>query len=80
MSAAVGISNAETRERETLQEMFNDAYERCRTNPMDGVAFNIQDFHTAIQKYDFNSEIGTKVSSPLPLIFYYLFVNILFMF
>jgi small subunit ribosomal protein S1 len=59
--SATGISNAKTRDREKLKELFSDAYERCRTSPMEGVAFNIEDFHTAIEKYDFNSEIGTKV-------------------
>lgn len=57
----VGVPTAETRERARLKEMFEDAYERCRTAPMEGVAFNVEDFHTAIQEYDFNSEIGTKV-------------------
>ncbi|KAI3459187.1 hypothetical protein Pfo_015850 [Paulownia fortunei] len=60
-AAAVAITNAQTRERMKLKEMFEEAYERCRTAPMEGVAFTIEDFHTAIDKYDFNSEIGTKV-------------------
>ncbi|KAG8370578.1 hypothetical protein BUALT_Bualt14G0131700 [Buddleja alternifolia] len=60
-AAAVAITNAQTRERMKLKEMFEEAYERCRTAPMEGVAFTIEDFHAAIEKYDFNSEIGTKV-------------------
>lgn len=60
-AAAVAITNAQTRERMKLKEMFEDAYERCRTAPMEGVAFTVEDFHTAFEKYDFNSEIGTKV-------------------
>ncbi|WCJ23248.1 ribosomal protein S1 [Euphorbia peplus] len=59
--SAVAISNAQTKEREKLKQMFEDAYERCRTAPMEGVSFSIDDFHTAIEKYDFNSEIGTTV-------------------
>lgn len=58
----VGVPTAETRERARLKEMFEEAYERCRTSPMEGVSFNVEDFHTAIQEYDFNSEIGTKVT------------------
>ncbi|XP_073276596.1 small ribosomal subunit protein bS1c [Primulina huaijiensis] len=60
-AAAVAVSNAQTRERMKLKEMFEDAYERCRTSPMEGVAFTIEDFHVALEKYDFNSEVGTKV-------------------
>ncbi|KAF4361387.1 hypothetical protein CsatB_025682 [Cannabis sativa] len=59
--SAVAISNAQTRERLKLKELFEEAYERCRTSPMEGVTFNVDDFHSAIEKYDFNSEIGTKV-------------------
>ncbi|XP_065863874.1 small ribosomal subunit protein bS1c [Euphorbia lathyris] len=59
--SAVAISNAQTKEREKLKQMFEDAYERCRTAPMEGVSFSLEDFHTAIEKYDFNSEIGTTV-------------------
>lgn len=58
----VSVPTPQTRERARLKEMFEDAYERCRTNPMEGVAFNLEDFHMAIQEYDFNSEIGTKVA------------------
>ncbi|KAL1806766.1 hypothetical protein ACET3Z_029834 [Daucus carota] len=58
----VSVPTPQTRERARLKEMFEDAYERCRTNPMEGVAFNLEDFDMAIQEYDFNSEIGTKVT------------------
>ncbi|KAL8160303.1 hypothetical protein V2J09_001840 [Rumex salicifolius] len=59
--AATPISNAQTRERQKLKDMFDEAYERCRTTPMEGVSFTVEDFHSAIEKYDFNSEMGTKV-------------------
>lgn len=60
-AAAVPITNAQTRERAKLKDMFEEAYERCQTAPMEGVAFTIEDFHSALEKYDFNSEIGTRV-------------------
>ncbi|KAL0290233.1 UNVERIFIED_CONTAM: 30S ribosomal protein S1, chloroplastic [Sesamum angustifolium] len=60
-AASPVLADAQTRERMKLKEMFEDAYERCRTAPMEGVAFTIDDFHSAIEKYDFDSEIGTKV-------------------
>ncbi|CAN4094987.1 unnamed protein product [Withania somnifera] len=41
--------------------MFEEAYERCRTAPMEAVAFTVEEFHSALEKYDFDSEIGTKV-------------------
>lgn len=63
--AAAVVTNAQTRERQKLKEMFEDAYERCRTAPLEGVAFTVEDFHSALEKYDFDSEVGTKVSSQL---------------
>ncbi|KAK4265955.1 hypothetical protein QN277_026938 [Acacia crassicarpa] len=59
--ASVAISNAQTRERENLKQLFEEAYERCRTIPMEGVSFTIEEFDSALDKYDFDSEIGTKV-------------------
>ncbi|KAL6522926.1 ribosomal 40S subunit protein S1B [Orobanche hederae] len=60
-AAAVAITNAQTRERMKLMEMFEEAHERCRTAPLEGVSFTAEDFHAALGNYDFNSEIGTKV-------------------
>lgn len=65
----MAISNAETREREELNQLFEEAYERCRTAPMEGVSFTLEEFHSALEKYDFNSELGTKVSEILFLSF-----------
>ncbi|KAK9136630.1 hypothetical protein Sjap_007224 [Stephania japonica] len=60
-ASAVAINNAQTRERLKLKEMFEEANERCVAAPMEGVGFTLQDFEAALEKYDFNSEIGTKV-------------------
>ncbi|KAJ6891472.1 30S ribosomal protein S1 [Populus alba x Populus x berolinensis] len=59
---AVAISNVQTQERHKLKELFEEAYERCRTAPLEGVSFTLEDFHAALDTYDFNSEIGTRVS------------------
>ncbi|KAK9288120.1 hypothetical protein L1049_016568 [Liquidambar formosana] len=59
--SAVAISNAQTKERLKLKDLFEEAYERCRTAPMQGVSFTTDDFHAALHKYDFNFDIGTKV-------------------
>ncbi|KAH0870081.1 hypothetical protein HID58_077103 [Brassica napus] len=61
--AAVAMSSGQTRERLELKKMFEDAYERCRTAPMEGVAFTVDDFAAAIEQYDFNSEIGTRTDA-----------------
>lgn len=61
--AAVAVSNAETKERQQLKKLFEEAYERCRTAPMEGVSFTMEEFNAGLDKYDFNSEIGTKVGS-----------------
>ncbi|XP_038906593.1 30S ribosomal protein S1, chloroplastic-like [Benincasa hispida] len=55
------ISNAQTKERLKLKQLFKEAYERCCTSPMDGVSFTLEDFHAALADYDFVSELGTKV-------------------
>lgn len=59
--SAVAISNAEVEERRKLKALFQEAREECLANPMEGVSFTLQDFEAALAKYDFNSEIGTKV-------------------
>lgn len=60
--SSVAISNAQTKGRLELKKMFEEAYERCRTAPMEGVSFTLEDFQNALEKYDFDSELGTKVS------------------
>ncbi|XP_023006591.1 30S ribosomal protein S1, chloroplastic-like isoform X2 [Cucurbita maxima] len=55
------ISNAQTKERLKLKQLFKEAYERCCITPMDGVSFTLEDFHASLANYDFVSEIGTKV-------------------
>lgn len=57
---SVAISNAQNKERAKLKQLFEDAYERCRTAPTDGVSFTLEQFTTALEKYDFDAEIGTK--------------------
>ncbi|KAJ6794245.1 putative 30S ribosomal protein S1, chloroplastic [Iris pallida] len=59
-SAAVAIT-PEQKERKKLREVFEQAYDRCRDAPTEGVPFTVEDFLAALEKYDFNSEIGTKV-------------------
>ncbi|KAG6501126.1 hypothetical protein ZIOFF_040994 [Zingiber officinale] len=48
------------KERQQLKEMFEEARERCLNAPMEGVSFTVEDFNEALEKYDFNSEIGSK--------------------
>ncbi|KAF5191309.1 30S ribosomal protein S1 protein [Thalictrum thalictroides] len=50
--SAVAISNAQTKERQRLKEMFEEAYERCRTAPAEGISFTVEDFHNAIENSD----------------------------
>lgn len=75
VSAVAITGNAQTKERQRLKEMFEEAYERCRTAPTEGISFTAEDFHNALDKYDFNSEIGTKVSTFLSKLFYYFFLS-----
>ncbi|KAL5097806.1 hypothetical protein RYX36_002133 [Vicia faba] len=59
---SIAISSANNRERIKLKQLFDDAYERCRTAPMEGVSFSFDQFTEALEKYDYESEIGTKVT------------------
>lgn len=61
--ASVGVSNAETRERQRLKQLFQDAYERCRKSPLQGVSFTLDDFVSKIENFDVFPETGGKVSS-----------------
>lgn len=58
---SIAITSANNKERAKLKELFDNAYERCRTAPMEGVSFTLDQFTEALEKYDFESEIGTKV-------------------
>lgn len=62
-TTSVAIKNAKTKERLRMKELLQEASERCRTSPMEGVAFSVEDFHSAIEKYHFDSEIGAKVGT-----------------
>ena len=58
---SIAIENAKNKERAKLKKLFDEAYERCRTAPTEGVSFTLQQFTDALDKYDFNAEMGTKV-------------------
>lgn len=58
---SIALTSANNKERVKLKELFDTAYERCRTAPMQGVPFTLDQFTEAIENYDFESEIGTKV-------------------
>ncbi|KAL5158004.1 30S ribosomal protein S1, chloroplastic [Glycine soja] len=57
---SIAIKNAQNKERAKLKKLFEEAYERCRTAPTEGVSFTIQQFTDALDKYDFDAEMGTK--------------------
>jgi small subunit ribosomal protein S1 len=59
--ASVGVSNAETRERQRLKQLFQDAYERCRKSPLQGVSFTLDDFVSKIENFDVFPQTGGKV-------------------
>ncbi|KAI8561898.1 hypothetical protein RHMOL_Rhmol04G0377800 [Rhododendron molle] len=67
-SPSVGISNAETRERQKLKQLFQEAYERCRKSPLEGVPFRLEDFSSRLEDFDVFPEVGAMVSSHLSLI------------
>ncbi|XP_057852384.1 small ribosomal subunit protein bS1c [Cryptomeria japonica] len=57
----VAISNAETKDRETMMEEIELMRERVDENPMEGVEFTLEEFAAAIDELDINHDIGTKV-------------------
>ncbi|OEL34010.1 30S ribosomal protein S1, chloroplastic [Dichanthelium oligosanthes] len=49
------------RERERMRGLFDEASERCRTAPMEGVAFSPEDLDTAVESTDIDTEIGSLI-------------------
>lgn len=62
---SIAIQNAQNKERAKLKKLFEEAYERCRTSPTEGVTFTLEQFTDALDKYDFNADVGTKARSQL---------------
>ncbi|KAK7332645.1 hypothetical protein VNO80_29400 [Phaseolus coccineus] len=58
---SVATEIAQKKERVRLKQLFEEAYERCRTAPTEGVSFTLQQFSDALEKYDYESEVGAKV-------------------
>lgn len=73
------IPSPQTKERFKLKEVFEEAYERCRNAPVEGISFTLEDFHAALEKYDFDSELGTKVISGFSFFFFFSFFNFVFL-
>ncbi|KAM0948423.1 putative nucleic acid-binding, RNA-binding domain, S1 [Dioscorea sansibarensis] len=61
VAAAVPISNAQTRERLRMKQIFQEARERCRNDPLEGVPFTLDEFHEALDQYDFGFPVGSKI-------------------
>jgi hypothetical protein len=61
---AVTISNAKTRERESLMEEIEERLRKIRENPMEGVPFDLEQFSESLANNDgVNCEIGSTVIS-----------------
>ncbi|KAK7329607.1 hypothetical protein VNO77_23777 [Canavalia gladiata] len=60
---SIALENARNKERVKLKQLFEEAYERCRTAPTEGVSFSYEQFAAAVEdeKYDFVADIGIKV-------------------
>lgn len=67
---SIAISSANNKERIHMKQLFEDAYERCRTAPMEGVSFTVDQFSEILGDYDYETEVGTKASSFLFLFLY----------
>jgi len=65
---SVAVENAQRKERVRLKKLFEEAYERCRSAPTEGVSFTLQQFTDALDKYDYESEVGAKARSFFPLL------------
>lgn len=42
-------------------KIFEEARDRCLTEPMKGVPFTLEDFHEAVDKYDYDFSVNDKV-------------------
>ncbi|KAF2938964.1 hypothetical protein DAI22_03g156400 [Oryza sativa Japonica Group] len=51
----------EERERERMCQLFDEASERCRTAPMEGVSFSPEDLDSAVESTDIDTDIGSLI-------------------
>ncbi|GAU43545.1 hypothetical protein TSUD_245100 [Trifolium subterraneum] len=59
---SIAISSTQNKERSKLSNLFEHAYESCRTAPLQDVPFTLDQFTQTIEKYHQDTEIGNKVT------------------
>jgi small subunit ribosomal protein S1 len=60
------VMSKDDKERERMRTLFDEASERCRTAPMEGIAFSPEDLESAVETTDVDTEIGSLVIPPHP--------------
>jgi small subunit ribosomal protein S1 len=66
------VMSKDDKERERMRTLFDEASERCRTAPMEGIAFSPEDLESAVETTDVDTEIGSLVIPPTPLLLFLL--------
>ncbi|XXG80439.1 hypothetical protein AAC387_Pa09g1303 [Persea americana] len=63
--SAIPFNSREIKERKRLAKLFEEARDRCLTEPMKGVPFTLEDFHEALSKYDYDFSVNDKVKGTI---------------
>ena len=58
------VLSKDEKERERMRTLFDEASERCRTAPMEGITFSPEDLESAVETTDIDTDIGSLVISP----------------
>uniref|UniRef100_A0A453I7S3 Uncharacterized protein n=1 Tax=Aegilops tauschii subsp. strangulata TaxID=200361 RepID=A0A453I7S3_AEGTS len=58
------VLSKDEKERERMRTLFDEASERCRTAPMEGITFSPEDLESAVETTDIDTDIGSLVIPP----------------
>jgi small subunit ribosomal protein S1 len=63
------VMSKDEKERERMRTLFDEASERCRTAPMEGISFSPEDLESAVETTDIDTDIGSLVIPPSSLVY-----------
>ncbi|KAF7054071.1 hypothetical protein CFC21_061827, partial [Triticum aestivum] len=55
------VLSKDEKERERMRTLFDEASERCRTAPMEGITFSPEDLESAVETTDIDTDIGSLI-------------------
>ncbi|KAM3229301.1 hypothetical protein ACQJBY_060279 [Aegilops geniculata] len=59
------VLSKDEKERERMRTLFDEASERCRTAPMEGITFSPEDLESAVETTDIDTDIGSLIKGTI---------------